>query len=259
MKWSLITATNKEEVLRRCLARSPCLKRAVDFNAMRGFASAAAAYNAGIHQSAGDILVFAHHDVYLPEEWDSDLEQAIRKLEQARANWAVLGVWGVDAQSRPAGHVYCNASGKTLGGPFEQPIECSALDEIVLILRRSTGVTFDEQLVGFDFYGTDVCLTAKAKGFKNYLIPAFCVHNPAYSAFYRRSYWRWYFFMRRKWRHLLPIRTPTTVISRWPLRLPAHLLKGAYVAVSGIGSWRPADDIEALYRQVAPRKPIAVR
>ena len=252
MKWSLITASNNEEVLRRCLARSPCLKRAADFNAMRGFPSAAAAYNAGMRLAAGEVLVFAHQDVYLPQDWDGGLEQAIHKLEAGGVNWAVLGVWGLRKDGAPCGHVFCNSAGRVLGAPFLQPVECSTLDEVVLVLRRSTGLCFDENLAGFDLYGTDICLTAAQKGFTNYIVPAFCVHNPPTGFFNRLSFWRWYFFMRRKWWQALPIKTPSTVISRWPVRFPGHFIYGAYKRyIKRVPRRAPAEDVEELYRTAA--------
>jgi hypothetical protein len=259
MKWSLVSATNSDQAVQQGIAKSPCLKRAQDFNIMRGYPSAAAAYNAGMRKAGADVVVFAHHDVYLPEGWDSRLEKAVGTLEAEQANWAVLGVWGLAKDGVATGHVFCNASGRLLGGSFDRPVECSALDEIVLVLRRSSGVLFDEALAGFDLYGTDICLIATSQGFRSFIIPAFCLHNPVGSVFYRLSYWRWYFFMRRKWWHRLPVKTPTTVISRWPLRVPAHFINGVLKSCSGRRTLPQADDVEALYRRVTSGGQVATQ
>ena len=165
MNWSLITASNDDTVLQSCLAGSPCVR------------CAGAAYNAGIRQSTGDILVFAHQDVYLPPEWYSQLAAAVSQLSQSAPNWAVLGVFGITCDSRPHGYMYCTGLQKVLGQSFSRPVPCASLDEVVLILRRSANLTFDEQLPGFHFYGTDICLEAQQRGLDSYIIPAFCVHN----------------------------------------------------------------------------------
>ena len=51
------------------------------------------------------------------------------------------------------------------------------LDEIVLILKKSSGLRFDDSLPHFHFYGTDICLRAAQRGMRSYAISAFCVHN----------------------------------------------------------------------------------
>ena len=177
LNWSLITASNDDTVLKTCLAASPCVGQARDFQVMRGFASAGAAYNAGIRQSAGDVLVFAHQDVYLPLEWNRHLAAAVSQLSQSDPNWAVLGVFGITRDSKPQGYMYCTGLQKVLGQSFSQPVPCASLDEVVLVLRRSAGVAFDERLSGFHFYGTDICLEAQQRGLSSYIIPAFCIHN----------------------------------------------------------------------------------
>jgi hypothetical protein len=229
VNWSLITASNDAAVLKTCLASSPCVGHARDFNVMRGFASAGAAYNAGIRQSAGDVLVFAHQDVYLPPEWDCQLAAAISHLSQTDPNWTVLGVFGITRDSRPHGHIYCTGLQKVLGQSFSQPVPCTALDEVVLVLRRSAGVAFDEQLPGFHFYGTDICLEAQQRGLNSYIIPAFCIHNTAGMKFLPWAFWQSYLYMRRKWWRQLPIKTPCIKITKWAFPMAQHPLLSAYM------------------------------
>ena len=229
MNWSLITASNDAAVLKTCLASSPCVGHAHDFQVMRGFACAGAAYNGGIRQSAGDVLVFAHQDVYLPPEWDCQLAAAISHLSQTDPNWAVLGVFGITRDSRPQGHIYCTGLQKVLGQSFSQPVPCTALDEVVLVLRRSAGVAFDEQLPGFHFYGTDICLEAQQRGLNSYIIPAFCIHNTAGMKFLPWAFWQSYLYMRRKWWRQLPIKTPCIKITKWAFPMAQHPLLSAYM------------------------------
>ena len=196
---------------------------------MRGFGCAGAAYNAGIRQSSGEVLVFAHQDVYLPPEWDSQLGAAVAHLFQSDPNWAVLGVFGITRDSRPQGHLYCTVGQQVLGESFSQPVPCISLDEVVLVLRSSAGLVFDEQLPGFHFYGTDICLEAQQRGLNSYIIPAFCVHNAQGQKFLPWAFWQGYLYMRRKWRRQLPIKTPCTVIRKWAFPMAQHPLQSAYV------------------------------
>jgi hypothetical protein len=215
MKWSLIVAANNEAVLASCLSRSPCIVQAGDYQVMRGFASAGAAYNAGLRQSAGEILVFAHQDVYLPPGWETRLSQAVARLSDSDPHWAVLGVFGIAQGSGPCGHLYCAGQQRVLGAPLADAIRSDSLDEVLLVLRRSSGLSFDERLPGFHLYGTDICLEARRRGLGAYIVSAFCVHNTAGMAFLPRGFWRAYFVLRRKWWDRLPIRTPCTAITRW--------------------------------------------
>ena len=225
MNWSLITASNDDTVLKTCLAASPCVGQARDFNVMRGYASAGAAYNAGMRQAKGEILVFAHQDVYLPPGWEDCLSKAIACLSDTDPQWAVLGVFGITRGMEPRGHLYCTGLQKVLGSPFAEPIKCDSLDEVLLVLRRSSSLSFDERLPGFHLYGTDICLEAQRRGFGSYIIPAFCVHNTAGLTFLPTAFWRAYLYVREKWVDRLPVRTPCTLITYWCLPILISILK----------------------------------
>ncbi len=53
----------------------------------------------------------------------------------------------------------------------------SVLDELLLVIRRSSGLSFDDGLPSFHLYGADICLQAQMGGMKSYIITAFCIHN----------------------------------------------------------------------------------
>jgi len=248
MNWSLIVAANDDAILQSCLISSPCVSRAHDFQVMRGFSSAGAAYNAGMRLTTSDILVFAHQDIYLPPDWDLNIAASIAKLSSYDPNWAILGVFGISREDKPHGYVFCTGLQRILGQEFPDPVECTALDEVVLIMRRSAGLTFDEQLPGFHFYGTDICLEARQREFNCYIVPAFCIHNTAGLTFLPWAFWQSYFYMRRKWQKLLPIRTPCTVISKWGMPFFEHPLQSVYVHyVKGEHVGQRAKDVASLY------------
>jgi glycosyltransferase involved in cell wall biosynthesis len=217
MQWSVIAAVNDERILNSCLLSSPGIQSASEVILQRNYVSAASAYNAAIQKASTDFLVFVHQDVYLPEGWVDQVQNAIESLSQKDPHWGVLGIWGtVDYSDQPVGYLYWTGD---LGweDPFEGAREVIALDEALLIFRKSSGLTFDPQLPSYHLYATDICMEARSRGMKCYAISAFCIHNTRTNSgkLLPRDFWKCYLFMRHKWRSKLPIVTPCTKISFW--------------------------------------------
>jgi GT2 family glycosyltransferase len=215
MNWTIICVTNNDKVLKSCLLSSPEIQSASDVILQRGFSSAGAAYNAGMEKAESDILVFAHQDVYLPVGWVAAVEKAVEVLAKQDPRWAVLGIWGVQRSGLGVGNLYCAGLMQRLGQTFEMPKEVRSLDEAVLIVRKSAGVRFDENLPSFHMYGTDICQEANRQGMKCYAISAFCIHNTNGYNMLPWDYWKCYFLMRKKWKQQLPIATPCSKITFW--------------------------------------------
>jgi GT2 family glycosyltransferase len=217
MNWTLISATNNDKVLESSLLRSPDLQTISDIILQRGYASATAAFNNAIEKAKNDLIVIAHQDVYLPPGWLNSLERAVDFLSVRDPDWGVLGVWGVNRSSY-LGFLYCGANGM-LGENFEGAREIRTLDEVLLVVRKSSNLRFDESLPGFHMYGADICLEARRRGMKSYVIPAFCIHNTNGYRMLPWEFWRCYLFMRKKWRSQLPIATSCVDITKgcWPI------------------------------------------
>src|SRR5208282_6598489 len=75
--WSLIAAVNNESVFRGTLLASPAIDSKCQVIAKRGFTSAGRAYNAALAEASNEIVVFAHQDVYLPQNWRRNLDHAL--------------------------------------------------------------------------------------------------------------------------------------------------------------------------------------
>src|SRR5579871_3588952 len=174
----VVPVPKKGKILTDNFLASPCLRKNSRDQVIiqENFRSAAAAYNDAIDRSSNDLIVFVHQDIWLPNTWRHRLEQALADLSVEDAHWGVLGCWGASPSLGYRGYIYSNGIG-VLGMPFEHPVIVQTLDEIVLIIRKSSGLRFNEQLPGFHLHGTDICLAAKQKGLRSYAIPAFCVHN----------------------------------------------------------------------------------
>jgi len=215
LKWSVIAAVNNQEVLDSCLLQSPEVAQATDLIWQRGYASAAQAYNAAIDKATTDLLVFAHQDVFLPAGWTSQLQKSLHWFAQHDPQWAVAGIWGVQRSGARFGNVYCTGLGQRLGADFAPPVEVRTVDELLFVVRKSSGVRFDENIPGYHMYGTDICLEAQRRGLKTYAISAFCIHNTNGYGMLPWQFWKAYLRMRRKWKPVLPVITPCTEITPW--------------------------------------------
>jgi len=207
-------ATNDEAVLRENFLASPLagLKQ-VQILLQRDFRSAAAAYNDAIDKSENDLIVFAHQDIYFPAGWIEQLCDAVALLEKQDPNWGVLGCYGITHDGQYRGHL-CSSTQGIHGTAFDQPLPVQTLDEIVLIIRKSSGLRFDESLPSFHFYGADLCLEASKLGKQNYAICAPCIHNTRQGFVLPAVFYECYSYMRRKWLRALPVQTTCIRITK---------------------------------------------
>ena len=249
--WSLVSAVNNESVLQQTLLASAAIDSRCQIILQRGFTSAGKAYNAGLAAAKHDVIVFAHQDVYLPEDWLQNLERALVQLNENDPNWGVLGVFGISGNHQPTGYCYSTGLKRILGAPFAAPIEAVSLDELVLVVRRSSGMTFDEQLPGFHLYGTDICTQAQARGMRNYIVSAFCIHNSNGLKYYPADYWRGYLYLRRKWRQRLPLVTCCATITRFCRPMFAQIVEDVRKKLVGaprVGT--RVSDVSGLYEKI---------
>ena len=131
------------------------------------------ALNLGIKKSHGEINVFCHQDVIFPSNWIKTLLEQISVIEKTNKNWGVLGTFGVARNGMFAGHLI-DPNGHFHCLPL--PAQVQSLDEHCLIMRKDSGLIFDEELGGFHLYGADICLQAMTRGLSNYAIDA-CVEH----------------------------------------------------------------------------------
>jgi Glycosyltransferase like family len=217
-RFSIVVAVNNHQVLQNNLLRSPSLANGSSTHQIiveEGFSAAGAAYNSGLDAALNDIVIFIHQDVYLPDGWMQQLTESIRTLEAAGQKWGVLGCFGVTKDHRDGlGQVYSTGLG-LIGKPVAVPTPVDTLDEIVLIFRNSSGLRFDPEVPNFHMYGADICLEARQRGLSSYAIPAFCVHNTRQIFKLPTDFRVAYRYMKRKWRHCMPVYTSCTVIERF--------------------------------------------
>lgn len=202
----VVAAVNDDAVLCRNLLRSPLLARAdVSLHLQRGYASASLAYRAAMTACRSDIVVFAHQDVYLPSQWEDRLMHNVARLAHRDPRWAVLGIYGVRPDGVHVGCVWSSGLDTVVGMPFDEPAAVESIDELLIVLRRSSGVEFDAALPGYHVYATDLVQAALSRGHGAYAVYAPVVHNSRPSLFLGADYFEAYGHVARKWRHRLPI------------------------------------------------------
>lgn len=214
-----ITASHKEEVLKENLLKSKIFEK-YNLIVQKGYTNICKAYNEA--DSSADIKVYIHHDVYLPESFESDLISGINEIEKFDKNWGVIGVAGAIWKNKRFCLGYLSDRGDKWGNSKGLPSEVDTIDELMLITKGD--FIFDENIKSNHFFGADVCLQAKKQGRKNYVINAYCEHN---SGLQRGSlpyeFWREREYIKEKYHYLLPIATTCTLIleeEQRPLKMP---------------------------------------
>jgi hypothetical protein len=195
---SLICACNDEDVLRKNLMASSLAKKC-EVIVERDYTNVPKAYNAGMQRASGDIWIFAHQDVFLPDTFEGELRTALFML--GREDWGVIGPAG---QSASGGHGYVLDRGMAWGQHRKLPIEVDTLDELMLIVKRDTLFKFDEDMPNHHLIGTDLCMQARARNKVRYAIRAYCAHNSKTRGI-DPSFWDAADYVMRKWPQFLPI------------------------------------------------------
>lgn len=200
-------AVNDEAVLNACLRHSPDVASgAAQLRTYVGYTTAGAAYNRALDESTAPYLVLAHQDVYLPAGAMTRLSGEIAKLNALDPDWAVAGSIGLDADNELQGQVWSSGLKRVIGERLVSPARSICLDELLLVVRRASGVRFDEQLPGFHMYGVDIIHIALAEGMNSYVVDLPVVHHSRPVITLSGGYDRAYRYMQSKWRRSLPIR-----------------------------------------------------
>ena len=227
---TFVVSVSNREVLKNNFLASPCFRAGHSHQIIlqEGYSSAAKAYNDAIDESRNNLIVFVHQDVIFLEPWLSQFYRALTLLESQDPNWGVLGCGGMGHDGHGRGHLYSSGLG-TLGEPFEAPVQVRTLDEIVLILRKESGLRFDGGLPHFHLYGTDICLRAEAAHQTNYVIPAFCIHNTNYGLILAPEFYQCCQRIRTVWKDFLPVQTPCIRITRFNVSIYRRRLHELYL------------------------------
>lgn len=213
-------ATHNLAVVESNLKLSPCVESGnIQLLIEFGSPSASIAYNRILDRSDAPFVVFAHHDVYFPFGWDTLLRARIKVISDKHPDWAIIAPFGVGYDLVGYGPVWSSSLGTIIGRVKNRPIPVQTVDEMVIVLRRDSGLRFDETLPGFHLYGTDIVQSALSHGKGAYAISLPLVHNDSFKSHLDDSFAAAYRHQSRKWCQRLPLYSPTTKISWHTLSL----------------------------------------
>jgi hypothetical protein len=188
---------------------------------VRGGPNVCAKLNFGLERGGNQWAVCMHQDVWLPPGWDLKLAEQIQEAELRFGPIGVAGVYGVGdviAQGDPTQPLAAERigwvvdRGRMLRDGPELPALVATLDELLLVVRRDSGLRFDPAL-GNHLYGADICLQSRERGLAVVAIGALCHHNSRHVGLGEGFHESAAVFA-RKWRHRLPIATPCVIIDR---------------------------------------------
>ncbi|WP_293904495.1 hypothetical protein [Phenylobacterium sp.] len=232
-------AVNSRGVLANCLQRSPDIASgALTLRTYEACRSASQAYNRALADTAADVLVLAHQDVYLPAGFLEHARAELRRLDALQPSWALAGVTGLDAQKVFHGRTWSSGLGQLLGERPAAPVAVETLDEMLIFVRCASGLRFDEDLPGFHLYAADAVQIARARGLGSYVIDAPAIHHSRAVVALDGGYRKAYRYMQRKWRAQLPIPNLVCPITRSPLTL---LLRDLRIRRKHRGKARPTE------------------
>jgi hypothetical protein len=200
--------------------------------------SASGAYSRAIETATAEFLVFAHCDVYFPQGWFTRLAWEVDRLSRTDPDWAVAGVSSITPSGELVGRmfdtslepVFPKTSG-VFGKSLATPVPIVSADELVLIVRRGSNISFDPLLPEFHLYGTDIVLAAERQGKRSYGLDMPLIHNAKPGLRLGPDYARAYRYMVRKWRDRLPVPTTCVPLTANPTTLAFDRLRVRYKAI----------------------------
>jgi hypothetical protein len=218
---SFVACASNDKTLGTNLLASPCLAphSAHQVLVVRNWPSAADGLNIGIARSETEWVVCVHQDVWHPAGWDRCIAEQLDEAEQRFGPIGVAGVYGVGEVIAPRDGSEPLAAerigwvvdrGRVLRDVPELPTQVATLDELLLIVKRDSGLRFDAAL-GFHLDGADICLQASERGPAVVALGAPCHHNSR-SIGLPEAFFASARVFARKWRHRLPDAAPCAII-----------------------------------------------
>jgi hypothetical protein len=233
LRLSFVTCVSNDEVYRSNFLASACLgpDPGRERIAVTNCPSAGDGLNAGLESATSHWVVCVHQDVILNDGWEIQVSRQLCEAERQFGPIGVAGVYGVGDVIEPSDPTQPPGAprvgwvidrGRELHDGPGLPAKVTTLDELLLIVRRDSGLRFDPAL-GFHLYGADICLQARERGLAVVALGALCHHNSS-SVGLPEAFFHSARVFARKWSHRLPVATACVIIDR---RGSVHLLGNA--------------------------------
>jgi hypothetical protein len=129
-----------------------------------------------IKRAKGEMIVLMHDDIEFQNLSVSQLLHRINEITCSDSTAIIFGVAGISYSKQMwMGHLF-NLNGEQSWG-FSEEGKASSLDECFLVINRKSRISVSDELAGFHFYGTDLCLNAMKSGHSCYVIDYPIVHK----------------------------------------------------------------------------------
>ena len=130
------------------------------------------AVNLFLQEADSEFIILVHQDVRCIDNCEL-LIQRLKELESLDPNWAVCGNAGGRSYKELFYHIDNN--GTVRKSPL-LPQKVYSLDENLLIVKKRANLAVCNDINGFHFYGTDICIMADMLGFNSYVVPFMVKH-----------------------------------------------------------------------------------
>ncbi len=147
----------------------------------RAYSSISRLYSDAARRASHGLLCYVHQDVFFLPDWESRATASLAALAATDPDWGVVGVAGRAPElpdgSEPANIGHWSDPHKYHKPKVPLPAEVQVLDELLLLVRRDAGLSFDPEMPGFHCYGADLCMAARDRGMRSWVIDAPVVHK----------------------------------------------------------------------------------
>jgi hypothetical protein len=212
MKITIACLYNKPEVFKECILDSYNQLNHKDVKLFpiyndHNVYSASAAYNIVFDVTKSDVVIFAHQDI----RFDQDLINRLRVLiEQLGKNWAVIGVAGripkISGKISNVSKCHDQLLGEVkddtgIAWPGKTGIHyVDVVDECFFVVNKPLNFNFDYGFNRFHFYGSDICLQARAAQYDVVVADLPIVHVGKYShSMTDKTYFKQLRYLNDKW------------------------------------------------------------
>lgn len=128
----------------------------------------------GIMEDEGDdVAILTHQDMHYRSGWIDQVKAQIAKLPDS---WIVAGIIGKDPEGEICGRMHDMRIPLHFSTSHEFPHPAICFDECCMFVNLKKGFRFDEQMPGFDLYGTMSVLQAQEMGGTAWILDAFAEH-----------------------------------------------------------------------------------
>jgi hypothetical protein len=119
-----------------------------------------------LQDARGEFIIIVHQDVRCNDNI-LKLKNVLGHLQQKDSSWAICGNAGARGYKEMFYHLDNNGDVKR---SKNLPARVYSLDENLLIIKNSAGLTISADLEDFHLYGTDLCIIADFLGYSCYVV-----------------------------------------------------------------------------------------